>query len=82
MHPRQGKVAGGRVVAIIDPGEVLRQELEIGTAELAMREALQVDLQRTMGHGCDQQRHQQAEHLVLDELACSALAYSEEEAGA
>jgi len=60
--------------------EVVGQVLEIGTAELAMGEAIQVGLQRSVGQSAHDDRHQQTQRLVFDEFTGPRLAHCEEQA--
>jgi hypothetical protein len=64
MHAVQGKVASG-IDSVVDSLKVMRQELEIGAAKVAMCEALQVNLQRSMRENADKPGHHQAQRLVF-----------------
>lgn len=61
---------------------VMRQVLEVVSAEQAVRFVPQVGLKRKMGQRAHQQRDKQAQDLVLEELSETALPQRIEQAGA
>jgi hypothetical protein len=68
VHAMPGEVAGAGAGAGVLALEIVRYELEQRARELAVRQAFQVDLDDGDAENADLQRHEQAQHLVRDEI--------------